>query len=137
MEFINRHWAKFGGALGILLVAYVYLIAGHDIPLLRKYAILSLAFLMLHQFEEYVWPGGFKDYFNNNIYNPFGFIRNKITDKAVLFVNIVYGWGLAAIVILFLNENIIAVVLLLEFCLSTGLYIFSLPSNQGITIQVL
>lgn len=94
MEFINRNWAKFGGAAGIILIIYVYLIAGHDLTLLRKYAILNLAFLMLHQFEEYVLPGGFKEYFNNNIVDPMGFIRNKITDKAILFVNLGLGWVL-------------------------------------------
>ncbi len=124
MEFINRHWAKFGGAAGILLVLYVYIIAGHELPLLRKYAILNLAFLMLHQFEEYVLPGGFKEYFNNYIVDPMGFIRNKITDKAILFVNIVLGWGLSVIIILFLSNSIIAVVSIIGIFFVNGLIHF-------------
>jgi hypothetical protein len=110
MNFITKNWPKAGLIAGLMLILYIYFIARSSITLLEKYAILNLAFLMFHQFEEYVLPGGFKHYFNNNIYNPMGFIRNKITDKAILFVNVVLGWGISIIIILFFNDNLYIVV---------------------------
>jgi len=47
---------------------------------------------MLHQFEEYVLPGGFQEFFNTNIYNPNGFIRFKINNTSVFHVNVTLGW---------------------------------------------
>lgn len=48
---------------------------------------------MLHQFEEYVYPGGFKAFFNQNIYGTRGPFRFPLTDHAVLIVNVLLGWG--------------------------------------------
>lgn len=124
MNFITKNWPKAGAVIAVLLILYVYAVAGSGIPLLEKYAILSLAFLMFHQFEEYVLPGGFKDYFNNNIYNPFGLIRNKLTDKAILYVNVIVGWGLAVIVIVFFNNNVIAVMAVIGIIFINGLLHF-------------
>ena len=49
--------------------------------------------LLIHQFEEYVFPGGFKDFFNKDIYNKNPIIRSPLTDNGVLFVNIGLGWS--------------------------------------------
>ncbi len=124
MNFISKYWAKAGVIVGIFLVSYIYLISGNTLPLLQKFAILSLAFLMFHQFEEYVLPGGFKKDFNNNIYNPFGFIRNKITDKAIIYINVIFGWGISVIVILFFNSNVFAVMTLIGVIFINGLLHF-------------
>ncbi|MEO8512671.1 MAG: HXXEE domain-containing protein [Ignavibacteria bacterium] len=124
MNFITKNWPKGGVIIAVLLLLYVYTVAGNGLPLLEKYAILSLAFLMFHQFEEYVLPGGFKDYFNNNIYNPLGFIRNMITDKAILYVNLVLGWGFALLVILFFNSSVIAVMTLIGIVFLNGILHF-------------
>ncbi|MBE2226646.1 MAG: HXXEE domain-containing protein [Ignavibacteria bacterium] len=109
MNLIYRNWAKAGLLFAIVIIAYIYFYRKQNIALLDKYILLNLAFLMIHQFEEYVYPGTFKDYFNNNLYNPFGFFRNKLTDKGILWVNVVLGWGINILVLVFFSENTVLV----------------------------
>jgi hypothetical protein len=129
MEFIVKHWAKAGGVIALLILGYIYLIAGTRLPLVEKFSMLSLAFLMLHQFEEYVYPGGFQDYFNTRIYNPFGFFKNRISDKAVIWVNVVLGWGIYSIVVLFFRENLMVVMTFVTVLLINGILHFVVSFN--------
>lgn len=57
-KFFRRHWHD----VGILsaLVAGIYLAAAwNDLEVLQRILILSFIVVLLHQFEEYSWPGGF------------------------------------------------------------------------------
>jgi tryptophan-rich sensory protein len=47
---------------------------------------------MLHQFEEYQYPGGFKEFFNQTIYNKTWIIRFPLNDTAIFMVNVVVAW---------------------------------------------
>jgi len=124
MNLIYRNWAKAGLLFAIVIIAYIYFYRKQNIALLDKYILLNLAFLMLHQFEEYVYPGGFKNYFNNRIYNPFGFFKNKISDKAVIWVNVVFGWGVYGIVAIFFHDNHTLVMIFVAVLLINGLLHF-------------
>lgn len=126
MDLIYRYWAKAGGVLAAGILVYVYLIEGARMPLVNKFALLSLAFLMLHQFEEYVYPGGFQYYFNTKIYNPFGFFKNKITNKAVIWVNVILGWGIYSIVAIFFRENPVVVMTFVTVLLINGMLHFGI-----------
>ena len=124
MDMIVKHWAKAGGGIAVGILVYVYLIEGSRMPLVQKFSLLSLAFLMFHQFEEYVYPGGFQQYFNTRIYNPFGFFKNKISDKAVIWVNIIFGWGVFGIVAIFFHDNHTLVMIFVAVLLINGLLHF-------------
>lgn len=124
MELIYRHWAKLGGVIAAGILVYIYVIQGARMPLVQKFSLLSLAFLMFHQFEEYVYPGGFQQYFNTRIYNPFGFFKNKISDKAVIWVNVVFGWGVYGIVAIFFHDNPTLVMIFVAVLLINGLLHF-------------
>ncbi len=126
MDLIYRHWAKAGVVFAAGILVYVYLIEGAKMPLVNKFALLSLAFLMLHQFEEYVYPGGFQQYFNTRIYNPFGFFKNKISDNAVIWVNVVFGWGVYGIVAFFFHNNHTVVMIFVAVLLINGIMHFGL-----------
>lgn len=57
-KLFRRHWHD----IGILsaLVAGIYLAAAwSDLDVLQRILILSFIVVLLHQFEEYSWPGGF------------------------------------------------------------------------------
>jgi len=124
MELIYRHWAKLGGVIAAGILVYIYVIQGARMPLVQKFSLLSIAFLMFHQFEEYVYPGGFQQYFNTRIYNPFGFFKNKISDKAVIWVNVVFGWGVYGIVAIFFHDNHTLVMIFVAVLLINGLLHF-------------
>ena len=124
MNFLYKNWAKGGLLIAVSLLIYIYFVRKHNINLAEKYIILNLAFLMLHQFEEYVYPGGFKDYFNNRIYNPFGFFKNRLTDKGIFFVNVVLGWGMNLTVLIFFIGNIYAMLAAVTVQLINGVMHF-------------
>ena len=57
----------------------------------------ALPALMLHQFEEYVFPGGFRKWMNSFVYqseNP----DAPLTKKLAFVINIVIGWPVFAAV---------------------------------------
>ena len=58
LKFLRRHWHDIG--LFSAIVAGVYLIsAWNELIFLQKLLILNFIVVLLHQFEEYSWPGGF------------------------------------------------------------------------------
>ena len=58
LKFLRRHWHDIG--LFSAIVAGAYLIsAWNELVLLQKLLILNFIVVLLHQFEEYSWPGGF------------------------------------------------------------------------------
>ncbi len=126
MNLVYKHWAKAGLLFALSIIAYIYLVRKQNIALLDKYILLNLAFLMLHQFEEYVYPGTFKDYFNLNLYNPFGFFRNKLTDKGIIYVNVVLGWGINIIVFLFISTNPVLVTAAIGIIFINGIMHFGM-----------
>lgn len=123
-KYLYRYWAYAGLFFSILVLCYIYFVEQNSLPLADKLLLLNLAFLMLHQFEEYVYPGGFKDYFNNYIFNPYGFFRNKLTDKGVFWVNVILGWGMNIIALLFLKEIPLAVLTVIAVLFINGLLHF-------------
>ncbi|HEY3899745.1 MAG TPA: HXXEE domain-containing protein [Chthoniobacter sp.] len=57
-KFLRRHWHDFG--LISTVVAAVYLIADwSQLVALQQLLLLNFIVVLLHQFEEYGWPGGF------------------------------------------------------------------------------
>ncbi|MCB0571238.1 MAG: HXXEE domain-containing protein [Phaeodactylibacter sp.] len=97
MRWIIKNWARVGGVLSLLLIAGLFLRWERWWEQAGALLWLHLALLMLHQFEEYVYPGGFKAFFNQDIYGKRGPFRYPLTDGAILAVNIVLGWGFYAL----------------------------------------
>lgn len=57
-KLFRRHWHDVG--LVSALIAGVYLaVAWGDLSVLQRILILNFIIVLLHQFEEYSWPGGF------------------------------------------------------------------------------
>lgn len=125
MRFIFRYWPIAGIIFAILILCYIYIAEKNKLPITEKLILLNLAFLMLHQFEEYVYPGGFKEYFNKNIYNPFGLFRNKLNDKGIFWINVVFGWGMNILVLLFFKTMPIAVLTVVAILFINGILHFA------------
>lgn len=58
IRFFLRYWAAIGGLLFVVLAFMLGLIAD-TIPMLQRLMILLFMSLLFHQFEEYIFPGGF------------------------------------------------------------------------------
>ncbi|HZA11735.1 HXXEE domain-containing protein [Mycobacterium sp.] len=58
LKLLRRHWHDIG--LVSAVVAGAYLLFGWgDLDFLQRLLILNFIVVLLHQFEEYSWPGGF------------------------------------------------------------------------------
>lgn len=66
-RFFTRYWAAIGGVLFVGLAFFVG-IWGPQIPVLQRYMALFYMALLFHQFEEYVFPGGFPAAANKGLF---------------------------------------------------------------------
>jgi hypothetical protein len=57
-RFFRRHWHDVGLVSAVIAGAYLAVEWG-DLTALRRMLILNFIIVLLHQFEEYSWPGGF------------------------------------------------------------------------------
>lgn len=57
MNFIRRHWYNVGGVVAIGTIVYLIL-TWHNTPILQKLLLLNFIAILIHQFEEYGFPGG-------------------------------------------------------------------------------
>ena len=58
VKFYRRYWAAIGGLIFVALAFFVGLF-GHQVPALQRFMVLMYMALNFHQFEEYIFPGGF------------------------------------------------------------------------------
>lgn len=91
MSWISKYWPY----LGLLLAIAMRLrlgIAKDSLSELESLLGLHFIILVLHQFEEYKLPGGFKTFFNSNILNKTRILRIPLSDLSILMVNVVIAW---------------------------------------------
>ena len=56
VQFVRRHWYSIG--LAFVVLAIMWAVLG-DLNTIQVILLLNFVALLLHQFEEYGWPGGF------------------------------------------------------------------------------
>ncbi|MDC8003562.1 HXXEE domain-containing protein [Aureisphaera galaxeae] len=89
MKWILTYWAKIGGLGAIAIVIACLFMDFTEIQLLLW---LHFALLLLHQFEEYAYPGGFKRFYNENIWNKSFLTQNPLSNAGIILVNIGLAW---------------------------------------------
>jgi hypothetical protein len=102
MNFMRKNWYYVGGGLFAVL-AVVLGIFWKDISLLRKVMWISFMALLVHQFEEYVWPGGFPAVMNI-AWHPSGAgkpDRYPLNQQSALFVNVFFAYPFYILPIIF------------------------------------
>ena len=88
---INRIWPKIGGLLSIIILAImIWSIEVRKPYLLSWLYWLHLPLLLIHEFEEYVYPGEFKHFFSTDtVLSPSNPKENPIlSEKMIFFINI-------------------------------------------------
>ena len=91
MIFLRRHWYDLG--IGGVIFIIFYLLKNH----LSNYEMVmwvSLATLLLHQFEEYRYPGTFLFMINSVIFKSENPDRYPLNTKTAFFINVIEGWSL-------------------------------------------
>jgi len=92
MEVWRKHWFDVGGVLALALGAWLY---GHrsDLPPLPLILGLNLVALLLHQLEEYRWPGYFPGMLNTLLFRSNQPDRYPLNPQTSLIINVLVGWG--------------------------------------------
>ena len=118
-EFWFKHWPKAGLIAAVFIVLLLFLNSKASIGSFEWLYWLSLPLYMIHQFEEYVYPGGFKEELNKVLLNEKG-SSEILTDKAALVVNIGFIWVLTPVLIVLGALSIIFPVILMTLVAFNG-----------------
>ena len=104
MNFMRKNWYYAGGALFVAL-AVTLAIAWNSLSILHRLLTISFMALLLHQLEEYAWPGGFPPVFNIAFQPKPGGTpdRYPLNRSNALFVNVFFAYPFYIIPILFPN----------------------------------
>jgi hypothetical protein len=104
MKFILKNWYYVGGGIFATLIVGLA-IFWNDISMLQRLLTISFMALLVHQFEEYAWPGGFPAVMNiawqpSKDGIPNGYPLNR---KSALFVNVAIAYPIYIMPIIFPN----------------------------------
>ena len=117
MSYINKNWATFGVIMALTIITIIFCF-GDKLQNIQKLACINLVTLLLHQFEEYSYPGKFKFFYNTHILNKNPITKFPLTDNGILVVNIFLAWTMYSIAVflgtssLWLNIGLIGVTIL-------------------------
>jgi hypothetical protein len=101
MNFTRRNWYYIGGVIFVAL-AVVLGFFWNDFSMLRRLMLISFMALLVHQFEEYAWPGGFPAVMNI-AWQPSGdrADRSPLNRNSALFVNVLFAYPFYILPIIF------------------------------------
>ncbi len=104
MSFMRQKWYYVGGILFIVLTGGL-VIVWHEISVLQRLLLMSFMALLVHQFEEYAWPGGFPPVFNIAFQPRAGGTPDHypLNRRSALFVNVFFAYPFYILAILFPN----------------------------------
>jgi|GEM_PF-1438022 len=91
MIWISRYWALIGGIIAIGIILFV-LLTGMQFAEINTLLWLHLSLLLLHQFEEYIYPGGFREFFNRTVQIKNASTKTPLNTGGIVLVNVVFGW---------------------------------------------
>ena len=91
MQFLRRHWYSLGLAVAIIALAWGVM---SDLTKLQWILLLNFVVLLLHQFEEYAWPGG-EPWIINEVMQPKGSRpdRYPLNQNNALVINVPMAWS--------------------------------------------
>lgn len=93
LRAITRYWPYVGILPGIVALAYV-LIESASLEVMQAILLLQFMALAVHQFEEYVWPGGFPLMVNAGVWKSDAQLRDRypLNQLASAWLNLFYLW---------------------------------------------
>jgi hypothetical protein len=89
-QWLKKEWAKVGVILAVFLFVFLFVfIRKNDFVIFIL--LLQTPLYMLHQTEEYIFPGGFGKYFNTKIFNLESEDK-PVDENFIFFVNVILIW---------------------------------------------
>jgi hypothetical protein len=91
LKFLRRHWHDIGLFSAIIAGAYL-IFAWNEIIFLQKLLILNFIVVLLHQFEEYSWPGGFPAVANMILMRSEKPDRYPLNQNSSMVANLIFAY---------------------------------------------
>jgi len=89
-RWLKKEWAKVGVILSIFLFVFLFVFVRKD-DFVVFVLLLQTPLYMLHQTEEYIFPGGFGKFFNTRIFNLETEDR-PVDENFIFYVNVILIW---------------------------------------------
>ncbi|PYH40140.1 HXXEE domain-containing protein [Aspergillus saccharolyticus JOP 1030-1] len=100
MDILNYHWYDLGIISGLAMIRY-YRANNRTLSTPQKYLIADFLALIVHQFEEYRFPGGFPAIMNIAVQESDVPDRYPLNAQSAMFTNVLSTYGLYLPVIFF------------------------------------
>lgn len=91
MNLWRKHWFDIGALLALPLSAWLYWHRA-SLPPVQLILGVSLVTLLVHQVEEYRWPGYFPGMLNAAVYGSAAPDRYPLNTQTSLLINVPLGW---------------------------------------------
>ena len=96
VKFYRRYWAAIDGLIFVALAFFVGLF-GHQVPALQRFMVLMYMALIFHQFEEYIFPGGFPAAANIGLFGEKDNVdKYPLNEMSALLVNVFCAFPVVA-----------------------------------------
>jgi hypothetical protein len=100
MRFVRRHWyevgavAAVGAAVGLVLM-------WQDVGVLRRLLLINFIVLLVHQYEEYGWPGGEPAIMNMALQRSPAPDRYPLNQNSAMVINVLAAYGFYLVPVFF------------------------------------
>ena len=95
INWLYLNWARICLILSIIVTIIIFLVVKTN-NLILFLIWIQIPIYLLHQFEEHYWPGGFKNFFNKEIFN----VQDgeyPLNDSSIFWINVPIIWVLMPI----------------------------------------
>ena len=101
LGFLRRHWYDIGGVVAVLAGAFLA-IAWKTVPVLQRLLVLNFIAMLVHQYEEYRFPGG-EPAIMNMILEPSDALpdRYPLNQNSAMVTNLLATYGFCLIPVFF------------------------------------
>ncbi len=91
MDYLYKNWAQIGMVSAIFIFVLLFFNTYVPIGSYQWLLWLNIPFYFIHQFEEYVYPGGFLEDMNKNL-EGLGNGNVKLTERDAFYINVLFTW---------------------------------------------
>ena len=95
INWLYKNWARICLILSIIITIIIFLVVKTN-NLILFLIWIQIPIYLLHQFEEHYWPGGFKNFFNKEIFNVDDG-EYPLNDINIFWINVPIIWVLMPI----------------------------------------
>lgn len=89
MSILRRHWYDLGAVVAICIVL---LFLWRDMPTIERVLLLNFITMLVHQYEEYGWPGGFPPLVNLVVWPRNKPDRYPLNQNGAMVINLIWSY---------------------------------------------